>query len=127
MDNDSTVLIIQTGLIFLIILFAILLGLLIWIIIELKRAIKKGNLRRIQLSSTNAIDLQSERMFTLTDDIIGEKGQAVTDLNPQGVVYVKNEYWQATSLEHQIIHKNSRIIVLDMNGSDLKVTLLETQ
>ena len=86
MDNSSNILIIQTGLIFLIILVAILLVILIWVIVELKKAIRKGNLRRIQLSSGNAIDLQSERMFTVTDDIIGETGQAVTDLTPQGVV-----------------------------------------
>jgi membrane-bound ClpP family serine protease len=127
MDNTLTVLIIQSGFIFLIILLSIFLGLLIWIIIEIKRAIRKGNLRRIQLSSGSTIDLQSERMFTVTDDIIGETGQAVTDLNPQGVVYVKNEYWRATSLSPEIIEKNSKIIVIQMNGSDLTVASMGTQ
>lgn len=127
MDNSSNILIIQTGLIFLIILVAILLGILIWVIIELKKAIRKGNLRRIQLSSRNAVDLQSERMFTVTDDIIGETGQAVTDLNPQGVVYINNDYWRATSVSTHIIQKNSKVVVLEMNGSDLTVTSIENQ
>ena len=125
MDNSSNILIIQTGLIFLIILVAILLVILILVIVELKKAIRKGNLRRIQLSSGNAIDLQSERMFTVTDDIIGETGQAVTDLTPQGIVYIHNEYWRATSVSVQPIQKNSKVVVLEMNGSDLTVTSTE--
>ena len=125
MDNSSNILIIQTGLIFLIILIAILFVILIWVIVELKKAIRKGNLRRIQLSSGNAIDLQSERMFTVTDDIIGETGQAVTDLTPQGIVYIHNEYWRATSVSVQPIQKNSKVVVLEMNGSDLTVTSTE--
>ena len=125
MDNSSNILIIQTGLIFLIILVAILLVILIWVIVELKKAIRKGNLRRIQLSSGNAIDLQSERMFTVTDDIIGETGQAVTDLTPQGVVFKHNEFWRATSVSVQPIQKNSKVVVLEMNGSDLTVTSTE--
>jgi membrane-bound ClpP family serine protease len=124
MGNTSEIQFIQFGAIS---LFIIFIGLLIWGIFELKRAIRKGNLRRIQLSSGNAVDLQSERMFSIVDNIIGETGLTITDLNPQGVVYAKSDYWKATSNSPRSIQKNSKVIVLEMNGSDLIVKSLETQ
>ena len=46
MDNSSNILIIQTGLIFLIILVAILLVILIWVIVELKKSNSKRELEK---------------------------------------------------------------------------------
>lgn len=40
---------------------------------------------------------QTRKVTTGRDGIIGEVGQALTDLKPDGRVYVHSEYWNATS------------------------------
>ena len=42
---------------------------------------------------------QSRRVSTGRDGMIGERGVAVTDVRPDGLVYVHSEYWNAVSDE----------------------------
>lgn len=51
--------------------------------------------------------------------LVGEEGEAVTDIRGEGKVFVDGEYWQATSEE--TIEKGSKIIVIAVEGIKLKI------
>ncbi|MGC8977037.1 MAG: NfeD family protein [Candidatus Ratteibacteria bacterium] len=55
------------------------------------------------------------KVITGKEGIIGEEGKALTDLNPEGTVFVHGEYWKGKSLSGAII-KGKRIKVVDMKG-----------
>jgi len=49
------------------------------------------------------------------EGIIGEEGKTLTDLNPEGMVFVHGEYWKAKSKSGNI-EKNKKIKVVDIKG-----------
>jgi membrane-bound serine protease (ClpP class) len=44
-----------------------------------------------------AIVAQTRRPFSGPEGMVGQRGVAVTDLDPEGRVYVHSEYWNAVS------------------------------
>lgn len=54
------------------------------------------------------------------EGMIGEKGEARTDLTPSGQVYVHGEIWQAEA-EGEEIHKGDRVTIAGIEGLKLKV------
>jgi len=62
---------------------------------------------------------QARRVATGQQGIVGERGSAVTDLSPEGKVFVHSEYWNAIAEEP--IDADSRIVVVGVEGMKLKV------
>jgi membrane-bound serine protease (ClpP class) len=52
--------------------------------------------------------------------IIGESGEAVMPLNPEGYVRIRGELWKASSTE-PFIDTGEKVIVVDVNGLILSV------
>ncbi len=59
------------------------------------------------------------RTPTGAEGMVGEKGVAITDLSPEGQVYIHGEYWHAVSVEPVAAHEP--IEVLEVVGLKLKV------
>jgi membrane-bound serine protease (ClpP class) len=55
------------------------------------------------------------KITTGKEGIIGEEGKTLTDLNPEGMVFVHGEYWKAKSKSGNI-EKNKKIKVVDIKG-----------
>ena len=53
------------------------------------------------------------------EGMLGEKGIADSDINTDGRVFVRGEYWEAWSEE--TIERGERIVVIDVEGMMLKV------
>jgi membrane-bound serine protease (ClpP class) len=53
------------------------------------------------------------------EGIVGEEGTVVTDLTPDGKVFVRGEYWDAEGIER--IAKGERVVVTEVKGMRLKV------
>jgi len=62
---------------------------------------------------------QSRRVSTGRDGMIGERGVAVTDVRPDGRVYVHSEYWNAVSDED--VSSGDEIEVESVAGMVLRV------
>lgn len=58
---------------------------------------------------------------TTEQSVIGMSGVAVSDLVPSGMVHVNGEDWSAVSDTGETIEKDSRIVVMDVEGFTLKV------
>lgn len=56
---------------------------------------------------------------------LGEEGEAITDINPKGQVFVRGEYWNATSKEP--INKGEGIKVIGNRGLILIVEKLKKE
>lgn len=66
-----------------------------------------------------ALSAQGRRPSTGSDGMVGERGTAVTDLSPDGRVYVHSEYWNAVADER--VGAGSPIMVESVDGMLLKV------
>jgi membrane-bound serine protease (ClpP class) len=62
---------------------------------------------------------QARRVATGREGIVGEQGRAVTDLDPQGKVFVHSEYWNATA--DRPIASGERVVVTGVDGMTLRV------
>ncbi len=63
---------------------------------------------------------QGRKVRTGRAGMVGEVGEAVTDLAPAGRVYVHSEYWNAEADQH--IPKGTKVMVVSVDGMTLKVT-----
>jgi len=54
------------------------------------------------------------RPYTGAESLVGEEGEAVTDIDPKGQVFVHGEYWRAKSASP--IEKGEEIRVLGSKG-----------
>lgn len=62
---------------------------------------------------------QARRVETGQEGIVGERGSAVSDLDPEGKVFVHSEYWNAVADEP--IESGSPIVVTGVLGLRLVV------
>jgi membrane-bound serine protease (ClpP class) len=60
-----------------------------------------------------------QKVTTGEEGLVGEEGEALTDLDPEGRVFVHGEYWNARS--RSPIRKGSRVKVLSVQGMMLDV------
>jgi membrane-bound serine protease (ClpP class) len=60
-----------------------------------------------------------QKVTTGEEGLVGEEGEALTDLDPEGRVFVHGEYWSARS--RSPIRKGSRVKVLGVQGMMLDV------
>lgn len=58
------------------------------------------------------------------EGLLGERGTADSDIDPEGKVFVRGEYWDAWSDE--VIRKGEGVTVQEMEGMKLKVTRIST-
>lgn len=58
------------------------------------------------------------------EGLLGERGTADSDIDPEGKVFVRGEYWDAWSEE--AIRKGEGIMVQELEGMRLKVTRIAT-
>ncbi|MCM8817943.1 MAG: nodulation protein NfeD [Candidatus Omnitrophica bacterium] len=63
---------------------------------------------------------KKRKVITGKEGLIGEEGRALSELNPEGTVFVHGEYWKAKS-QTGIIKKDARIIVVKVEGMVLIV------
>ena len=63
---------------------------------------------------------QARKVTTGRDGMMGEVGEALTDLDPDGRVYVHSEYWTATSTGGEI-PKGARVVVVSVDKMKLTV------
>ena len=64
---------------------------------------------------------QKRKATTGIEGMIGEIGNAITDLNPEGQVSVHGEIWTAFSIDNQLIEANSKVEVVEVQNLKLKV------
>ena len=62
---------------------------------------------------------QRRRPVTGLEGLVGLKGTALTDLAPDGRVFVHGAYWEAQSSEH--IERGAAVVVDRVDGLRLKV------
>lgn len=65
------------------------------------------------------VKAQKQRQYFGEGAIVGEEGEAVTEVHEAGKVFIRGEYWQAYS--DQEITKGKRIKVVGVEGTKLKV------
>jgi membrane protein implicated in regulation of membrane protease activity len=58
------------------------------------------------------------------EGMIGKEGIVINNLNPDGIVEIDAEIWNAESIDKKLIDKNSKIIVKDIEGLKLIVDIL---
>lgn len=63
---------------------------------------------------------QARKVTTGRTGMIGAFGESLTDLDPDGRVYVHSEYWNATAAGGEI-QKGVRIVVVSVDGMTLTV------
>lgn len=61
------------------------------------------------------VGTQKTKFASGEEGIVGERGQAVSDIDPQGQVYVHGEYWSATSRERIAAGESIEIVKVDRN------------
>ena len=71
---------------------------------------------------TLTIRAHRRKPVTGREGLIGEKGRAETEINPEGKVFVLGEYWDAFSDEQ--ITPGEKIEVMDLEGLRVKVKKL---
>lgn len=64
---------------------------------------------------------QKRKATTGIEGMIGEIGNTITDLNPEGQVSVHGEIWTAFSIDNQLIEANSKVEVVEVQNLKLKV------
>jgi membrane-bound serine protease (ClpP class) len=67
-----------------------------------------------------ALKAQKYKIETGKEALMGSTGKAVTDLNPNGTVRVKGEFWQATA-KPEAIKEGAAVKVVGMEGMFLIV------
>lgn len=65
------------------------------------------------------IKAQKRKVVTGVEGLIGEIGIAVSDINPNGIVLVEGERWQAESKEY--IAKGEKVVITAVEGLTVKV------
>lgn len=63
-----------------------------------------------------------KKVTTGKEGIIGEIGRTISDLKPEGTVFVRGEYWKAISKEKEI-PANTKVRVIDIKGLNLIVEI----
>jgi len=66
-----------------------------------------------------ALSIQTQRVVTGPQALIGETGVATSDFGPEGTVFVHGETWTSTS--GQPIRKGDKIRVVRVDGMQLRV------
>jgi membrane-bound serine protease (ClpP class) len=64
---------------------------------------------------------------TTSGELIGQMGQAITDLSPQGTVYVAVEQWSAESDNEEPIQNGKEVLVTAVEGLVLRVFQAEDE
>lgn len=64
---------------------------------------------------------QKRKTTTGIEGMIGEIGEAITDLNPEGQVKVHGEIWTAMTIDNDKIEQNSKVEVVEVQNLKLKV------
>ncbi|PIP16262.1 MAG: serine protease [bacterium (Candidatus Ratteibacteria) CG23_combo_of_CG06-09_8_20_14_all_48_7] len=72
--------------------------------------------------ATFAFKSQRRKVTTGKEGLLGEIGEARTDLAPEGTVYVHGEYWTARSLDNSPIKQGEKVKVEKISGRTLLVT-----
>jgi membrane-bound serine protease (ClpP class) len=70
-------------------------------------------------AATKAVSAHRHKPVTGREGLVGEEGSAVTDIMPEGKVFVRGEYWEAESSER--ISKGEKVVVTAMEGLRVKV------
>ena len=70
-------------------------------------------------AATKGVKAHRPRPVTGPEGLVGEQGNAVTDIMPDGKVFVRGEYWDAESFER--ITKGEKVIVTEVEGLRVKV------
>lgn len=70
-------------------------------------------------AATKAVSAHRAKPVTGREGLVGEEGSAVTDIMPEGKVFVRGEYWDAESSES--ISKGEKVVVTEMEGLRVKV------
>ncbi len=73
-------------------------------------------------AATMAVKAHRPKPVTGREGLVGEEGNAVTDIMPEGKVFVRGEYWDAESSER--ISKGEKVVVTAMEGLRVKVRKL---
>lgn len=81
-------------------------------------AIIKLALRRLKTVKSNFLDPEKDEL--LEKDLIGEVGEAFTDLSPTGKIFINETLYFATCREN-FIQKGSKIQVVDAKKANLLV------
>lgn len=71
-----------------------------------------------------ALKTRRKKVTTGIEGLTGEKGRARTDLNPEGLVFVHGEYWNAITKDKSEIKKGEEIKVVGNDGLKLIVEKL---
>ncbi|MCX7916809.1 MAG: nodulation protein NfeD [bacterium] len=58
---------------------------------------------------------KKRKVTTGKEGIIGEKGRTITDLNPEGLIFIHGEYWKAKTISGSI-QKDKKVRVVDIEG-----------
>ena len=67
------------------------------------------------------IKAQRRKTQTGIEGMVGEIGEAITDLNPEGQIRVHGEIWSAIAIDEQKIEENSKVEVVEVHNLKLKV------
>lgn len=68
---------------------------------------------------------QKRKTQTGLEGMIGEIGETITELNPEGQIRVHGEIWNAVSFDNQKIDNHTRVEVIDFHNLKLKVKKIE--
>jgi len=69
-----------------------------------------------------ALKTRRKKVTTGIEGIIGEKGKVKIELNPEGMVFVRGEYWKAICKDkNEVIKKDEEIKVVGNDGLKLIV------
>ncbi|MGB9677499.1 MAG: NfeD family protein, partial [Candidatus Ratteibacteria bacterium] len=63
---------------------------------------------------------KKRKIITGKEGLIGEEGRCITELNPEGIVFIHGEYWKGKSIKTSI-QKNKKVKVVDVKGLTLIV------
>ncbi|MFN4226906.1 MAG: NfeD family protein [Candidatus Ratteibacteria bacterium] len=66
------------------------------------------------------------KVITGKEGLIGEEGKTITELNPEGMVFVHGEYWKGKSMKGNI-EKDRKIKVIDIKGLVLIVEEIKNE
>jgi membrane-bound serine protease (ClpP class) len=70
-------------------------------------------------AASRAFKAHRPKPVTGNEGLVGEEGTAETDLDPEGKVFVRGEYWDATTAD--TIVKGERVVVTAVEGMRVKV------
>jgi membrane-bound serine protease (ClpP class) len=70
-------------------------------------------------AASKAVSAHRQKPVTGREGLMGEEGSAVTDIMPEGKVFVRGEYWDAESSER--ISRGDKVVVTGLMGLRVKV------